>query len=66
MRRRRLRTIQVARLDRLMAEAEAIKRAVEAGARKAHVQRSRLKVDEDGRPVGEVVLRIVPTRRGDD
>ena len=62
--RRRYRTIHVARLDRLMAEAEAIRRALAAGARWARVASSsahrRLL---RGRGAWEVVLRIGAQRR---
>lgn len=61
--RRRYRTIHVARLDRLMAEAEAISRALEGGARRASVHRCERIVDPDGRPVWEVVVRVPVARR---
>lgn len=61
--RRRYRTIHVAHLDRLMAEAEAIRRAMEAGARTAWVHGSDRIVDESGDAVWEVVLRVTPRRR---
>lgn len=63
LRRTRLRTIQVAVLDRHMAESEAIGRAVAAGARWAEVRSCERVVDPDnGRTVWQVVL-AVPRRR---
>ena len=62
MRRRRYRTIQVDRLDRLMAESEAIARALEAGCKRASVYRAQLVPGPSGRLVWEIVLRIVPQR----
>ena len=62
MLRRRYRTIHVACLDRLMAEAEAIGRAMEAGARTAWVHESDRIVDDSGVAVWEVVLRVIPGR----
>ena len=59
----RYRTIHVACLDRLMAESEAIRRAIAAGARNAWVHESDRIVDDLGRPVWEVVLRVIPSRR---
>lgn len=62
--RRRYLTIHVARLDRVMAESEAVGRAVKAGARHAWVHRSERILDETGTPVWEVMLRVsVPRRR---
>jgi uncharacterized caspase-like protein len=49
--RRRYRTVHVACLDRPMAEAEAIRRAIEAGARNAWVHESDRILDHSGRPV---------------
>lgn len=56
--RRRYRTIHVAQLDRMMAEAEAIRRAHADGAPWARVARSTRIVDSSESPVWEIVLRI--------
>jgi hypothetical protein len=61
--RRRYRTIHVAQLDRQMAEAEAIRRAVEAGARWAWVRGAERIVDGNETPVWEIVVGVIPTRR---
>ena len=58
MRRRRYRTIHVAKLDRLIAESEAIRRAMKSGARRAWVHTSERIVDDSGVSVWEVVLRV--------
>ncbi|MDP9069313.1 MAG: hypothetical protein M3N53_13345 [Actinomycetota bacterium] len=63
LRRHRLRTIHVEILDRQLAEARAISRAIAAGARWADVRSSEQILDPDsGRSVWEVVL-AVPRRR---
>lgn len=46
-----------------MAEAEAVRRALEAGARHASIRSSELVVDSSETPVWEVVLRVTPRRR---
>jgi hypothetical protein len=61
--RRRYRTIHVSRLDRLLAEAEAIGRAMSGGARDAWVHESERIVDDSGNSVWAVVLRVIPHRR---
>lgn len=66
MRRRykRYRTIQVAQLDRQLAESEAIRRALRAGARKAWVTSTELVLDHAGKTVWEIVLRVTPPLGG--
>jgi hypothetical protein len=61
--RRRYRTIHVAKLDRVMAEADAIGRAIKSGARRAWVESSERIVDGSGTPVWEVRLRVSSARR---
>ena len=61
--RRRYRTIHVAQLDRVMAESEAIHRALSAGARRAWVHSTERIVDRSGLPVWQIVLRVTPRRR---
>lgn len=62
--RRRYRTIHVACLDRLMAEAEAIRRAMDAGARWATVHSSeRISDPHSGDPVWAITLTVSRTRR---
>jgi hypothetical protein len=56
--RRRLRTIHVAELDRVMAEAEAIRRAIASGAAWAAVQSCERVVDSSETPVWEIVHRV--------
>jgi hypothetical protein len=66
-RRTRTRTILVACLDRQMAEAEAIGRAVASGVRWARVVTAERVVDPDGGgSVWRIVLNVPRTRRGDE
>ena len=66
MRRRykRYRTIQVAQLDRQLAESEAIRRALRAGARNAWVTSTEFVSDHAGNSVWEIVMRVTPPRGG--
>jgi len=62
--RRRYRTIHVARLDRIMAEAEAIGRAIAGGARWAKVHSSeRISDPHSGVSVWAVVVAVSRSRR---
>jgi hypothetical protein len=63
VRRWRNRTIHVARLDRVMAESDAVLRAMKAGAADARAIRSERIVDDSGTPVWEVVVRVLPPRQ---
>lgn len=55
--------IQVGMLDRLIAEANAILRAVDQGYRSPIVLSSQRIFDIEGRPVWEVELRVSPPPR---
>lgn len=55
--------IHVAQLDRPLAEAEAIRRAIDAGARWARVERCERVVDSAESPVWEIVVRVSRRRR---
>lgn len=64
--RRRYRTIHIARLDRLMAEAEAIGRAIAGGARWATVESTeRITEPQSGDSVWAVVVAVSRTRHKD-
>lgn len=61
---KRYRTIHVCQLDRLLAESEAIGRALRAGARRAWVVGMERITDEVGVGVREITLRVTPPRGG--
>lgn len=61
--RRRYRTIHVAQLDRPLAEGEAIRRALAAGARWARIETCERIVDQDGAPVWEFIVRVSRRRQ---
>ena len=56
--RRRRRVIHIAELDRPLAEAEAIRRAIDGGARWARVETCERVVDRNETPVWEITLRV--------
>lgn len=61
--RRGLRTIHVAELDRVMAEAEAVRRVIASGAAWAAVHSCERVVGSTETPVWEIVLRVPRRRR---